>query len=541
MHRNRRTGSSRVCSRLGLLALVAGLATPVLASPAQSAVTPGVTIGDVTVTEGDIGTKPARLTVNVSSPLAADTIITFTTADETATSGADYLRRASTVRIRAGRSFTTIALRTISDTAIEGDETFTVTLTDSGGIPIADGTGAVTIRDDDLGTTGRLAIGDATVSEGDVGLIPLRFTVTLDAPSATDVTARFAVVGGSATLGVDAVVRMAAFRIRAGRTSAVLTVKEVGDIELESTEQFTVVLSSVVGATPTDDTGVGTIVDDDTPLIAAPGAPTLTSAVAGPANGMLVVAWDPPADDGGSVVTRYDLEIDRPAGLIIGSYTSTAVNIVCGSPGITCAMRVRAINTVGAGPWSDPLSGTTWRAPSAVDLTVTGGNQSTRASWSAPTDIGDFPVLDYRIERSADGTTFSFVSYTDVRATTVSCPGERSTCWVRVRARNAAGLGPASEASATTWARPGAPTLVSARRAGTLVGLGWTAPADDGGAAIFDYTGERTLDGGTTWNPVGSVQFVLSSCPIGTTCGFRVSALNIVGSSTASNVLFVGP
>lgn len=202
-------------------------------------------------------------------------------------------------------------------------------------------------------------------------------------------------------------------------------------------------------------------------------------------------------------------------------------------------MRVRAINTVGASPRSVPLSGTTWRAPSAVDLTVTGGNQSTTASWSAPTDIGDFPVLAYRIEGSTDGTNFSFVPYTDVRATTVSCPGERSTCWVR--ARNAAGLGPTSEASATTSARPGPPTLLSARRAGMLVGLGWTAPADDGGAAIFDDTGEHTLDGSTTRNPVGSVQFVLPTCPIGTTCGFRVSALNIVGYSPASNALFVGP
>ena len=34
---------------------------------------------------------------------------------------------------------------------------------------------------------------------------------------------------------------------------------------------------------------------------------------------------------------------------------------------------------------------------------------------------------------------------------------------------------------------------------------------------------------------------LLSSCPIGTTCGFRVSALNIAGYSSASNALFVGP
>lgn len=113
--------------------------------------TPVLTIGDVAVTEGDVGTNPARLTVNLSTPVAADTVIAFATADGTATSGADYTRRAGKVRIRAGRSFATIAVRLLSDTAIEGHEAFAVTLADAGGIPIADATGTVTLRDDDPG------------------------------------------------------------------------------------------------------------------------------------------------------------------------------------------------------------------------------------------------------------------------------------------------------------------------------------------------------------------------------------------------------
>ena len=258
--------------------------------------------------------------------------------------------------------------------------------------------------------------------------------------------------------------------------------------------------------------------------------------------GMLVVAWSPPAFDGGSPVTGYELEITRPTGVVVGSYSATAANVVCGSPGVTCGLRVRAQNAVGAGAWSASLDGTTWRAPSAVgDLTVTGGNQSVRAVWSTPIDAGDFPILDYRVERSTDGTTFTFVELSTVRAVTVSCAGERSTCSVRIRPRNAAGLGPVTEGSATTWARPSAPTLVSIRRIGTTIGLGWTPPADDGGTAVFDYTGERTIDGGVTWSPVGSVQFSPPSCPIGISCGFRVTALNAVGASAPSNVLTVGP
>lgn len=541
MHRIRRSALARVSGRLGVVALVAALATPGIALPAQSAITPGITIGDVVVAEGDIGVTPARLTVNLSAPLGTDTLITFATTDGTATSGTDYVRRVGKFRIRAGRSFATVALRVTPDTDAEGDENFAVTLTGGGGVPIADDTGTVTIRDDELAAPGRIAIGDASVSESDAGLIPLRFTVNLDAPSAVDVTARFAALGTTATAGLDFVPRMGQVKIRAGRTFAVVTVKEIGDPDAESTEQFDVVLTSVVGATATDAIGTGTIVDDDTPLISAPEAPTLTSAIAGPANGMLVVAWDPPIDDGGSPVTQYDLEIDRPGGIVVGTYTATATNVVCGSPGVTCTMRVRAVNVAGPGPWSEPLSGTTWRAPSAVDLVGSGGNQVVTGVWSVPTDPGDFPVIDYRISRSTDGTNFTFVALTTVRTASVLCPGERSVCWIRVQPRNAAGLGPATDASASTWGRPGAPTLVSIRRIGTLVGLGWTAPTDDGGAPIFDYLGERTIDGGLSWMSVGSVQFTPPTCPVGISCGFRISAANVIGTGPPSNVLTIGP
>ena len=168
-----------------------------------------------------------------------------------------------------------------------------------------------------------------------------------------------------------------------------------------------------------------------------PTRPVLVSAVAGPANGMLVVNWDPPPSDGGSPVTGYELEITGAAGVVVGSYTGTGANVVCGSPGITCSLRVRALNVVGPSAWSVPMDGTTWRVPDAVgDLSVTGGNHNVQATWSTPASPGDFAIIDYRIERSDDGVNFDFVAFTTSHAATVSCGVERSTCWVRVQARN---------------------------------------------------------------------------------------------------------
>jgi hypothetical protein len=61
------------------------------------------------------------------------------------------------------------------------------------------------------------------------------------------------------------------------------------------------------------------------------------------------------------------------------------------------------------------------------------------------------------------------------------------------------------------------------------------------GVPIIDYLGERTVDGGLSWTSVGSVQFTTPSRPVGTSCGFRISASNLLGAGPASNVLFVGP
>jgi hypothetical protein len=522
--------------------VLAGVAVSSASSPATAATAPEIAIGSVVVNEGDVGVRPAHLVVTLSSPAAVDAHITYIVLAGSATTPSDYVRRSGRVRIRAGKTFAAITSKIVPDLLAEGDETFSVVLTSSDVASIAQATGTVTIRDDDPQSAGRLAIGDTSVHEGDAAQNPLRFTVSLDAPLLTDVTARYTSVGGSAIAGGDFASRSRPLRIRAGRTAIVLAFKTIGDTSVEGSEQFTVVLSSVVGATTTDATGVGVVLDDDPPLTTVPDAPTLTGAVAGPTNGMLAVNWGAPASDGGSAVTGYELEITRPSDTVVGSYTGLGANVVCGSPGVTCGLRVRALNLIGAGAWSEPLEGTTWRAPSAVaDLTVSRGNVSVSAFWTVPSSAGDFPILDYRVERSTDGTTFTFVEFSDHRSTTVSCPGEQITCWIRVRARNAAGLGPATEGSAMTWGRPTAPTLVSIRRIGTSVGLGWTPPSDDGGAAVVDYTAERTIDSGTTWTPVGTVQFTLPTCPAGVSCGFRVTAHNLVGASPPSNVLTVGP
>jgi hypothetical protein len=570
--RRRHSRTTRGIEVLAIALLLGGLiAVPV--GKAAAAVTPTIAIGDATVVEGDAGARTLHFAVTLSQPGTSTVSVGATITAGSATAGkttnpdADFYDKAGatkplTFTFSRGKTPVVkyVVVSVYADTALENDETVHVTLSaPSPGWALGRTEATGTIVDDDATAKSGIEIsaGDATVHEGDATKRAAKLAVTLSvAPTIGEVRVDYTIADGTAVCGpmraglpvvttddcFDNAGRTKTLVFKVGQRRKVVPMFAFPDTRSEPDESFAVQLSNPIGATLRDDTGTVGIIDDDTPTITAPDAPVLVSAVAGPANGMLVVSWDPPTSDGGSPVTDYELEITRPADTIVGSYTGTGANVVCGSPGITCGLRVRARNVVGASAWSDPIDGTTWRAPDAVgDLSASGGIHTVHAIWSTPISPGDFPIIDYRIERSDDGTNFAFVEYTTARASSVSCGAERSTCWVRVFARNAAGLSAEAVSSATSWGRPGAPTLASIRRIGISVGLGWTPPADDGGTAIFDYTGERTIDGGATWTSVGSVQSSLPTCPSGISCGFRVAAVNIVGASSPSNVLTVGP
>ncbi len=89
---------------------------------------------------------------------------------------------------------------------------------------------------------------------------------------------------------------------------------------------------------------------------------------------------------------------------------------------------------------------------------------------------------------------------------------------------------------------PGAPTGLSAAPNGTTgIDLSWTAPADDGGGVISGYKIEVSTDGGTSWTVLvantGSTAttYAHSGLTAGSTRHYRVSAINTIGASAASN------
>ena len=110
----------------------------------------------------------------------------------------------------------------------------------------------------------------ADVREG----VALEFTVSLSAPSATDVTVEVVAVGITATEGVDFLTRSGTVTILAGATSKDVFVFSVADLDVEVDETLRLDLSSPTGALPSAAmTATGRILDDDDPAVSLPSAP----------------------------------------------------------------------------------------------------------------------------------------------------------------------------------------------------------------------------------------------------------------------------
>jgi hypothetical protein len=262
-------------------------------------VVPVVSIGDVTVVEGNSGTTSALLTLTLSAASTTPVSVTWTTGGGTATSGADYVTASGTATFAAGATTATISVTVLGDTLFEPNESAFVTLVTATNAVIGRGTGAVTIVNDDTAPAlPTLSVADVQTVEGDKGTTLVTVTVTLSAPATGTVTVTATTANGTtgrlATAGTDYTAKSATLTFLAGATTATFTVSITGDRTVEGDEIFLVQLSAPSGATLARSTATVTIVDNDVRLTAtgqgATGG-TLTVADTGAALAAATAAW----------------------------------------------------------------------------------------------------------------------------------------------------------------------------------------------------------------------------------------------------------
>lgn len=126
---------------------------------------------------------------------------------------------------------------------------------------------------------------------------------------------------------------------------------------------------------------------------AVPGAPTISSVIEG--DGRLTIAFDPPVDDGGEAISRFEYSTDGLTWSALDGLVSR-FDITDLSNGSTYDVRMRAVNAVGAGKLSPSLSAvpkktvgpTTSTAPSTtVETVVTTTSTTTSSTIAATTTI----------------------------------------------------------------------------------------------------------------------------------------------------------
>lgn len=111
---------------------------------------PGVSINDVTVTEGNSGTKLATFTVSLSAAAVDPVGVSWATANNTATAaGGDYVANSGVLSFAAGQQTKQVSVTVNGDVVFEGNETFFVNLSAPTNATIVDAQGVGTIANDD--------------------------------------------------------------------------------------------------------------------------------------------------------------------------------------------------------------------------------------------------------------------------------------------------------------------------------------------------------------------------------------------------------
>jgi probable HAF family extracellular repeat protein len=232
-----------------------------LLTPVSGAM-PFVTIDDVTITEGNSGTRTASFTVTLSASSSQPVTVAYATADATATAGSDYQAASGTLTFAPREISKAVTVVVKGDRLAEPDETFVVHLSGATHGFITDGQGVGTIADDEP----RISISDVTNYEGKKGKTTLfTFTVTLSAAYDQAVTMSFRTADGTATTrDQDYVGKSGTLTFAPGETTKTITIEVKGDSKKEADETFCLDLFGLSSnALFAKGRGIGTILNDD--------------------------------------------------------------------------------------------------------------------------------------------------------------------------------------------------------------------------------------------------------------------------------------
>ena len=297
--------------------------------------------------------------------------------------------------------------------------------------------------------------------------------------------------------------------LSANQTSAQFTISALLDEDVED-ETIQVAFGTLPAGVSAGDPATATATLYDTPS-----APAVT---AQGGNGSVTLRWDE-AGNPGIEGWQYRIRPVTSEGVwsewkpVRGSTATATEYTVDGlDNGVNYQFKVRAYTARGYGQESAQVEATP-----AVDVPDAPGNLSADSgdgevtlTWETPDNNGS-ALTGYEYRQSTDGGVtwspdwgpISLPAGTvaaDLEEHTVTGLSNGQAYTFEVRARNGAGQGAASRATATPAREPDAPGNLSADSGDGEVTLTWETP-DDNGSALTGYEFRQSTDGGVTWSP----------------------------------------
>jgi Ca2+-binding RTX toxin-like protein len=210
--------------------------------------------------------NPGQFTLTRTGATTADLAVNYTLTG-TATNGTDYQNLTGIATFKAGSDKAIIDVNPTDDNIYERNETVTLTIAD-GGInykldPIQAGT--ITIADNETKPT--ISVANISQAEGNSGNTNYGFNLTLSNPSVETITVKYATADDTATAGSDYTAATGTVTFAPGETTKAVNVAVTGDTLYEADESFKLNLSEAVNASITTTSAIGTIVNDDLPVI----------------------------------------------------------------------------------------------------------------------------------------------------------------------------------------------------------------------------------------------------------------------------------